>query len=95
MTTRRDGPGPVERAARSELRSLKLSVQSDAKAALAVALAGQIDRSRGAVAAAAAATQLRLLLDDLRAAAKDARPRETAIDKIRGDELAARRAAAG
>jgi hypothetical protein len=95
VTTKRDGPGPVERATRSELRSLKFSVQSDAKAALAVALAAQIDKSRGAVAAAAAATQLRLLLDDLRATAKDARPERTAVDALRADELAARRAAAG
>lgn len=93
MTNAGGGYGPVERAARSELRALKISVQSDTKAALAVSLAAQIDRSKGAVAAAAAATQLRLLLDDLRAAAKDASPKVSAVDKIRGDELAARRAA--
>ena len=89
------GPGPVERAVRSELRALRCSVQSDGSAALAVALARQIDSARGAVAAAAAAAQLRLLLDDLRAAAKDARPERTAVDALRADELAARRAAAG
>jgi hypothetical protein len=88
-------PGSVERAVRSELRSLKCSVQSDGSAALAVALASQIDTSRGAVAAAAAAAQLRLLLADLRAAARDARPERTRIDDLRADELAARRAAAG
>jgi hypothetical protein len=87
--------GPVERAVRAELRALKCSVQSDGSAALAVALARQIDSARGAVAAAAAAAQLRLLLEDLRAAAKDARPERTAVDALRADELAARRAAAG
>ena len=55
--------GSVERAVRSELRKLGCSVQSDGSAALAVALARQIDTARGAVAAAAAAAQLRLLLD--------------------------------
>jgi hypothetical protein len=60
------------------------SVQSDGAAALAVSLAEQIDSSRGAVAAAAAAAQLRLILADL---AKSARPGEDAID-----ELNARRA---
>ena len=88
-------PGPVERAVRAELRALKCSVQSDGSAALAVSLARQIDVSRGAVAAAAAAAQLRLLLADLRAAARDARPERTAVDALRADELAARRAAAG
>ncbi len=87
--------GGVEKAVRSELRSLKCSVQSDGSAALAVALAGQIDNSRGAVAAAAAAAQLRLLLADLRTAARDARPARTRIDDLRADELAARRSAAG
>ena len=87
--------GPVERAVRSELRSLKCSVQSDGSAALAVSLAAQIDNSRGAVAAAAAAAQVRQLLIDLRAAAKDARPAKTRIDDLRADELAARRSAAG
>lgn len=93
MTTSR--PGSVEKAVRSELRSLKCSVQSDGSAALAVALASQIDTSRGAVAAAAAAAQLRLLLADLRIAARDARPTRTRIDDLRADELAARRSAAG
>jgi hypothetical protein len=87
--------GSVERAVRSELRKLGCSVQSDGSAALAVALAAQIDGSRGAVAAAAAAAQLRLLLADLRTAAKDARPARTRIDDLRADELAARRSAAG
>ena len=93
MTT--SGPGKVERAVRSELRALSVSVQTDGSAALAVALAAQIDSSRGAVAAAAAAAQLRQLLIDLRRAAADARPQKTRIDDIRADELAARRRAAG
>jgi hypothetical protein len=87
--------GSVERAVRSELRSLRVSVQSDGSAALAVALASQIDSSRGAVAAAAAAAQLRQLLIDLRRSAAEARPERTQIDDLRADELAARRSAAG
>jgi hypothetical protein len=84
--------GSVEKATRAELRRLRFSVQSDASAALAVSLARHIDTTRGAVAAAAAAAQLRLLLTDLRAAAAD-RPVRNRISDIRGDELAARRAA--
>ena len=84
----RTGPGPVERAVRSELRSLKCSVQSDGSAALAVALAAQIDTSRGAVAAAAAAAQLRQLLIDLRRASADARPGNE-IDLRAGSRAAA------
>ena len=87
--------GRVEKATRAELRKLGFSVQSDASAALAVSLACQIDTSRGAVAAAAAAAQLRLLLADLRTAAAENRPVRTKVDDIRADELAARRAAAG
>jgi len=87
--------GSVERAVRSELRSLKCSVQSDGSAALAVALAAQIDTSRGAVAAAAAAAQLRQLLIDLRRAAAEKQPVRTRIDDLRRDELAGRRRAAG
>ena len=79
--------GPVEKAVRSELRSLKVSVQSDGSAALAVSLARQIDTARGAVAAAAAAGQLRTLLIDLRQAAA-AQPERDVID-----DLNARRAA--
>jgi hypothetical protein len=79
--------GPVERAVRSELRSLKVSVQSDGSAALAVSLARQIDTARGAVAAAAAAGQLRALLADLRLVAA-AQPERDVID-----DLNARRAA--
>jgi hypothetical protein len=86
---------PVERAVRAELRKLGCSVQTDGSAALAVSLAKQIDTSRGAVAAAAAAAQLRLLLADLRSAAASARPQRSRIDDLRADELAARRSAAG
>lgn len=93
MTT--SGPGKVERAVRSELRKLRCSVQDDGSAALAVALAAQIDGARGAVAAAAAAAQLRQLLIDLRRAAAESRPAKTRIDDLRADELAARRSAAG
>jgi hypothetical protein len=81
------GHGPVERAVRSEFRSLSVSVQRDGSAALAVSLARQIDTSRGAVAAAAAAAQLRALLADLRLAAAE-QPERDVID-----DLNARRAA--
>jgi hypothetical protein len=73
--------GPVEKAIRSELRSLKVSVQTDGSAALAVSLARQIDGARGAVAAAAAAGQLRALLGDLRQAAA-AQPERDVIDDL-------------
>jgi hypothetical protein len=65
------------------LRRLGSSVQENASAALAVALARDID----AECNAAAAAQLRLLLADLRAAAADA-PQKDGIDDLR-----ARRAA--
>ena len=81
------GQGPVERAVRSELRSLSVSVQRDGSAALAVSLARQIDTSRGAVAAAAAAAQLRALLIDLRRLAAEMPERDVI------DDLNARRAA--
>lgn len=79
--------GPLERAVRAQLRSLRVSVQTDGRAALAVSMARQIDGARGAVAAAAAAAQLRGVLDDLGKQA-DARPAESGIDDLR-----ARRAA--
>jgi hypothetical protein len=74
---------------------LGCSVASDGSAALAVSLARQIDVTKGAVAAAAAAAQLRQLMIDLRRAAAEARPERDEIDNLRDDELAARRAAAG
>ena len=84
--------GGVERAVRSELRSLGASVQTEGLAALAVSLARQIDTSRGAVAAAAAAAQLRLILADL---AKSAvRPEKDAIDELNA-RRAVKRTAAG
>ena len=95
VTRRDEGPGAVEKAVRAELRSLRVSVQSDGSAALAVALARQVDGSRGAAAAALAAAQVRQLLIDLRVAAERKRPGRDAIDDLRADELAARRAAAG
>jgi hypothetical protein len=76
------GQGALERAVRSELRSLKVSVQEDGRAALAVSMARQIDGARGAVAAAAAAAQLRGVLDDLAKRAASA-PRESGIDDLR------------
>ena len=72
----------MERAVRAELRALQVSVQSDGAAALAVSLAAQIDKARGAVAAAAAAAQLRMLLADLDEKAKQ-RPKVTRLDDIR------------
>jgi hypothetical protein len=79
--------GRVERATRKELRDLRISLESSATAALAVSLAGQIDAARGAVAAAAAAGQLRILMVDLRAQAAALRQERDGID-----DLAARRA---
>jgi hypothetical protein len=76
------GQGSLERAVRSELRSLRVSVQTDGRGALAVSLARQIDSARGAVAAAAAAAQLRGVLDDLAKRAAQA-PRESGIDDLR------------
>jgi hypothetical protein len=82
--------GPVQRAVRAELRSLRVSVQVDGSAALAVSLARQIDMARGAVAAAAAAGQLRQLLADLRAVAAE-KPERDVIDDLNARR--ARRAA--
>jgi hypothetical protein len=87
--------GSVERAVRAELRKLHASVTGEGLAALAVSLAKQIDTARGAVAAAAAAGQLRQLLLDLRAESAKKRPERTQVDHLRDDELAARRTAAG
>jgi hypothetical protein len=86
MTGRRV-PGSVEKAVRAELRRLRASVATDGSAALAVSLARQIDTARGAVAAAAAAGQLRALLMDVRQVAAD-QPERDVID-----DLNARRAA--
>jgi hypothetical protein len=77
----RGGAGPVERATRAELRALKISVQTSILAASAVALARQIDRSPGAVAAAAAALQLRETRADL-VAESQLRPEEDFIDDL-------------
>ncbi len=82
----------VERAVRAELRQLGCSVQSDGSAALAVSLARQIDSARGAVAAAAAAGQLRAILGDLRAEAEK-RPEQDVIDDLNARR--ARKRAAG
>lgn len=72
--------GPVERATRAELRALKISVQTSILAANAVALARQIDRSPGAVAAAAASLQLRETRSAL--IAEVGQPEEDVIDDL-------------
>lgn len=77
----REPQGPVERATRAELRALRVSVQSSILAASAVALARQIDRSKGAVAAAAAALQLRQTRADLVAEAAE-KPEADVIDEL-------------
>ena len=89
--TERRSQGSVEKATRTELRALRVSVQVNGRAALAVALARQIDTARGAVAAAAAAAQLSALLVALKAEAEAAQPEGDAIDEL----LARRTAAAG
>ena len=78
--------GPVERAVRAEIRSLKFSVQEAGDAALCVALAQQIDGARGAVAAAQASAQVHAILADLRVRARE---RPAAIDPV--DEIAEKR----
>jgi hypothetical protein len=60
-----------------------MSVQKRGNAALAVALASQIDTARGAVAAAAAAAQLRGILEALAAEAEALRPERNALDELR------------
>ena len=75
------GQGPVERATRAELRALKISVQTSILAASAVSLARHIDSCRGAVAAAAAAAQLRQTRADLLAEAEK-RPERDVIDDL-------------
>lgn len=77
----RETQGPVERATRAELRELKVSVQSSILAASAVALARQIDCSKGAVAAAAASLQLRQTRAELVAEAGK-RPETDIVDEI-------------
>lgn len=83
--------GIVEKATRAELRRLGSSLASDGLAALAVSLARQIDSSRGAVAAAAAAGQLRLILADLVSESRANRPVKDAIDDLK-DRRASRAA---
>lgn len=95
MTEGDGGAGRVERATRAELRALRVSVQTDATAALAVSLAGQIDRARGAVAAAAAAGQLRVLMTDLRRAAAEMKPTKDGIDELRARRARQQTADAG
>lgn len=83
--------GPVERATRAELRELKISVQTSILAASAVALAQQIDRAKGAVAAAQAQAQLRMTRAELVAEAEK-RPERDVIDDLNA-RRASRRAA--
>jgi hypothetical protein len=59
-------PGPVERAARAELRSLHLSVRSSVAAAALVAVARKLDATTGAASAAAAGREVRLAIGALR-----------------------------
>jgi hypothetical protein len=59
-----------------------MSVRDRGSAALAASLARQIDTARGAVAAAAAAAQLRGILTDLAAEAAN-RPEKDALDELR------------
>lgn len=84
--------GRVERAVRAQLRGLHLTLADDGAAALAVALASQIDKARGAVAAAAAAAQLRMLLSDLEEKAAR-QPKVTRLDDIRARQGKGRAAA--
>src|SRR5262249_37844077 len=81
----REAAGSVERATRSELRRLGASVQSEALAAACVALARQIDASKGAMGAAQAALQLRLTLAEVRAWSESQRPVKDAIDDLNAE----------
>lgn len=58
--------GPVEKAARAELRALHLSCQSSAAAAALVAVARKLDDAQGAASAAAAGREVRLAIAALR-----------------------------
>ena len=70
----------VESAVRRELRALKVRLPGSSLAATAVALAGEIDDPEtSAAASAAAARELRLTMDAIRAGAVDGR---TLIDEI-------------
>lgn len=57
--------GPVEKAARAELRLLRLSVQTSAAAAALVSVAKRLDEAKGAASAAAAAREVRLAVTAL------------------------------
>jgi hypothetical protein len=85
--------GPVERAVRAELRGLSVSVRDVADAALAVSLAAQVDRSRGAVGAAQAAKQVHDIMTAVRARAAELRPQRSQVDELRAKRSA--RAAEG
>jgi hypothetical protein len=85
-----DGYGPVEKAARAELRGLRVSVRDCADAAVVVSLARKVDEAHGAVAAAAAGKQVHEIMAVLRARAAELSPRRSQVDELR-----ARRAASG
>jgi hypothetical protein len=85
--TKSDRPGAVERATRSELLALGVSVQRSSMAALAVAMARQVDQARGGVSAAAAATRVEAAMDAVR------KELSTKPSEDRVDDLRARRAA--
>ena len=78
--------GPVERATRSELRRLRCSVLTNTLGALAVSLAQQMDADGDAKGAAVVASQLRLVIADLKATGP------VTVQKDSLDELNARRA---
>ena len=80
--------GPVERAVRAELRGLQVSVRDVADAALVVSLAAQIDRARGAVAAAQAAKQVHDILTALRVRAAEMSPVRSQVDELRAKRSA-------
>jgi len=80
--------GPVERAVRAELRGLSVSVRDTADAALCVSLAAQIDRARGAVAAAQAAKQVHDIMTALRVRAAEIRPVRSQVDELRAKRSA-------
>jgi hypothetical protein len=65
------GYGPVEKAARAELRNLHLSVRSSVAAAALVAVAKRLDSTTGAASAAAAGREVRLAIAALRGVPED------------------------
>jgi len=62
---------------------MQVSVRDTADAALVVSLGAQIDRARGAVAAAQAAKQVHDIMAALRARAAELRPARSQVDELR------------